>query len=275
MQKNNVFLSSKNKRLIMVGLLLTVLLLISGCSTATGTIDSGTPGFFNHFVIYPLSAALQFLADSFHGSYGLAIIGITLIIRLLLMPLMLKQYRSQQQMKHKMSALQPELKQLQAKYKGKSDADSKQKLQQETMLLYQKHQVNPLAMGCLPLLIQMPILMGLYSAIKLTPELADHSFLWFKLGSPDIVLPIVAGIVYFIQFKFSQTTQPGADPAQQKQLAFMGYLSPILMGVFALSAPAAISLYWVTGGLFMIAQSYLAKKVYVPRADVAPKGNVS
>ncbi|MNZ69714.1 Membrane protein insertase MisCB precursor [compost metagenome] len=170
-----------------------------------------------------------------------------------------------------MSVLQPELKLLQEKYKGKTDAESKQQMQQETMQLYQKHQVNPLAIGCLPMLIQMPILMGLYSAIRMTPELADHSFLWFKLGSPDITLPVIAAIVYFIQFKVSQTTQPGADPAQQKQLAFMGYLSPILMGVFALTAPAAISLYWVTGGLFMIAQSYLAKKVYAPKMELALK----
>jgi YidC/Oxa1 family membrane protein insertase len=274
MRKNNVFASLKYNRLILAGAMLAGLLLISGCGTTTGTIDGDTPGFFNHYVIYPLSSVLQYLAGLFQGNYGFAIIGITLIIRLVLLPLMLRQYRSQSQMRTKMAALQPELKELQAKYKGKTDAESKQKQQQETMQLYQKHQVNPLAIGCLPMLIQMPILMGLYSAIRMTPELADHSFLWFKLGSPDIVLPIVAALVYFVQFKVSQTTQPGADPAQQKQLAFMGYLSPVLMGVFALSAPAAISLYWVTGGLFMIAQSYLAKKVYAPKADLALEGGV-
>jgi YidC/Oxa1 family membrane protein insertase len=267
MQKNNVFPSLKYGRVLTAGMLLAGLLLVSGCSTASGTIDGNTPGLFNHYVIYPLSAVLQYIAGMFHGNYGIAIIGITLIIRLVLLPLMMRQYRSQQQMRQKMSVLQPELKQLQEKYKGKSDAESKQKQQQETMQLYQKHQVNPLAIGCLPMLIQLPILTGLYSAIKLTPELAEHSFLWFQLGSPDIALPILAAVIYFIQFKVSQTTQPGTDSAQQKQLAFMGYLSPVLMGVFALSAPAAISLYWVTGGLFMIAQSYLAKKVYAPKAE--------
>lgn len=274
MLKNNVFPSFKSSRYLLICAMAAGLLLISGCGTASGTIDGDTPGFFNHYVIYPLSAVIQYLADSFNGSYGLAIIGITLIIRLLLLPLMMRQYRSQHLMREKMAALQPELKQLQEKYKGKADAESRQKLQQETLQLYQKHQVNPLAIGCLPMLIQMPILMGLYSAIKLTPELADHSFLWFKLGSPDIALPIVAALVYFVQFKVSQTAQPGADPAQQKQLAFMGYLSPVLMGVFALTAPAAISLYWVTGGLFMIAQSYLAKKMYAPKAEVALEGGV-
>lgn len=276
MQKNNVFPSLKYGRLLLAGILLAGLLLVSGCSTASGTIDGNTPGVFNHYVIYPLSAVLQYLAGIFHGNYGIAIIGITLIIRLALLPLMMRQYRSQHQMRQKMTVLQPELKHLQEKYKGKPDSESKQKLQQETMQLYQKHRVNPLAIGCLPMLIQLPILTGLYSAIKLTPELAEHSFLWFQLGSPDIVLPILAAVVYFIQFKVSQTTQPGTDSAQLKQLAFMGYLSPVLMGVFALSAPAAISLYWVAGGLFMIAQSYLAKKVYpAPNVEeVALKGGV-
>lgn len=276
MQTSNVFPSLKYGRLLLAGMMLAGLLLVSGCSTASGTIDGNTPGVFNHYVIYPLSYVLQYLAGMFHGNYGFAIMGITLIIRLALLPLMMRQFRSQQTMKQKMSVLQPELKKIQDKYKGKPDAESKQKLQQETMQLYQKHQVNPLAIGCLPMLIQMPILMGLYSAIRLTPELADHSFLWFKLGSPDIVLPIIAALVYFVQFKVSQSQQAqvGTNAAQQKQMAFMGYLSPILMGVFALSAPAAISLYWVTGGLFMIAQSYLAKKIYAPKVDIALEGSV-
>lgn len=275
MQKNNVFPSLKYGRVLIAGIMLAGLLLISGCGSTSGTIDGDTPGVFNHYIIYPLSAVLQYLADLFQGNYGFAIIGITLIIRLALLPLMMRQYRSQHQMKQKMSVLQPELKLIKDKYKGKTDAASKQKLQQETMQLYQKHQVNPLAIGCLPMLIQMPILMGLYSAIKLTPEIADHSFLWFKLGSPDVVLPIIAAVIYFIQFKVSQPAQTGAESAQAKQMAFMGYLSPIMMGIFALTAPAAISLYWITGGIFMIAQSYLAKKVYVtPKVETALKGSV-
>ncbi|WP_337100803.1 membrane protein insertase YidC [Paenibacillus sp. YIM B09110] len=261
---NNGFTSFlRNNRFIMIGLMLAVLLLVSGCSTASGTIDGDTPGFFNHYVIYPLSASIQYMAKLFDGNYGIAVMAITIIIRLVLLPLMMRQYRSQATMKEKMAALQPEMKQLQDKYKGKSDADSKQKMQQETMQLYQKHQVNPLAIGCLPMLIQLPILTGLYSAIKLTPELAEHSFLWFQLGSPDYVLPILAGLVYLVQFKVSQI---GVDmTGQQKQMQFIGYLSPIMMTVFAFTAPAAISLYWVTGGLFMIAQSYLAKKIYAPK----------
>ena len=240
------------------------LLILPGCGSASGTISEDTPGFFNHYVIYPLSELIGWFAGMLHDNYGFAVMAITILIRLLLFPLMLKQHKSQKTMREKMAVMQPELKALEEKYKGKSDSDSLAKKQQEMLALYQQHSFNPLAIGCLPMLIQLPILTGLYSAIRMTPEMSTHTFLWFKLGEPDVVLPILAALVYFIQFKVSQR---GMDSAQMKQMAFLGYLSPIMMGLFALWAPAAISLYWVTGGLFMIAQTYLLSKMY-PRIEM-------
>ncbi|REK71753.1 membrane protein insertase YidC [Paenibacillus paeoniae] len=262
MSNNSSFLSSRNSRIRKYTLVLAVLALLvilPGCGSATGTITEDTPGVFNHYVIYPLSELISGIAGALGDNYGLAIMAITILIRLVLFPLMLRQYKSQQSMKVKMAALQPELKVLEAKYKDKKDQDTLAKKQQETMELYQKHNVNPLAIGCLPMLIQLPILTGLYSAIRMTPEMSTHAFLWFKLGEPDLLLPLIAAFVYFLQFKVSQR---GVDNTANKQLAFMGYLSPVLMGVFALWAPAAISLYWVTGGLFMIGQSFLLAKLY-------------
>lgn len=247
------------------------LLTLTGCGSATGTINETTPGAFNHYVIYPLSQVIQWLASQFHDNYGFAIMAITIIIRVVLFPLMLRQYRSQRDMKQKMAILQPELKALEEKYKGKTKPEDTKDKQQEMMALYSKHKVNPLAVGCLPMLIQLPILTGLYSAIRLTPDIASHSFLWFKLGETDMLLPIIAAVIYFIQFKVSQI---GNDSPQNKQLAFMGYLSPIMMGAFALFAPAAISLYWVTGGLFMIAQAFLLAKIYpVSKKEILPEGS--
>lgn len=234
------------------------LLLLSGCGT-NGAITADTPGFFNHYVIFPLSYAIQHIASFCGGSYGAAIILMTILIRLALMPFMLRQHRSQQAMKQKMNAMKPELDKLNEKYNGKTDSAALAQKQQEMMQLYGKHQFNPLAIGCLPMLIQIPILSGLYYAIKLTPELAEHSFLWFRLGAPDMILPFLAGIVYYVQFRVSQI---GMDPAQQKQMAFLGLLSPVMMVVFSFTAPAAVPLYWVTGGLFIIAQTWLAKKMY-------------
>lgn len=253
----------RRTRSIFIAFAVICLLILPGCGLASGTINEDTPGVFNHYVIYPLSELIRWLAGLFQDNYGFAIMAITIMIRMVLFPLMLRQYKSQQIMKGKMSALKPDLKALEEKYKDKKDQASLAQKQQETMALYQRHNVNPLAIGCLPMLIQLPILTGLYSAIRLTPEISTHAFLWFKLGEPDVWLPIIAAFVYFVQFKVSQL---GTEMESNKQLAFMGYLSPVMMGLFALWAPAAISLYWVTGGLFMIAQSFLLMKLY-PRIE--------
>ncbi|MFC4779083.1 membrane protein insertase YidC [Paenibacillus sp. GCM10023252] len=247
-----------------LAIVMVMLVLLSGCGV-NGTIDADTPGFFNHYVVFPLSYLIQHMAGWFGGSYGLAIIAITLVIRLALLPLMLNQSSKQSVMKDKMAVIQPEMNRIKEKYKGQTDSASKLQMQQEMQKLYSDHQFNPLAIGCLPMLIQLPILTGLYYAIKATPELAEHSFLWFQLGQPDHILPFLAGLVYLIQFKVSMI---GTDGAAQKQMAILGYLSPIMMAIFSFSAPAAVPLYWVVGGTFMILQTYLSKRMYPPAAGL-------
>ncbi|GMK41606.1 membrane protein insertase MisCA [Paenibacillus sp. CCS19] len=266
-----------------VALLIIILALLSGCG-ANGTIDGDTPGTFNHYVVYPFSELIQHLADWFGGNYGISIIVMTLLVRIVLMPLMIRQQTGQMAMREKMKAMQPELAQLKEKYQSKKDPESARKQQQETMQLYAKYGVNPLAMGCLPLIIQLPILTGLYYAIRMTPELKEHSFLWFKLGATDPIMPLVAAAVYLVQSIIMQRMSgSSAESGPQKQLAGLVYLSPIMMGLFSFSAPAALPLYWAVGGVFMIGQSYLAHWLYarrkakgngiVPIADVKSANN--
>jgi len=175
------------------------------------------------------------------------------------MPLMLNQYKKQQAMKAKMEIIKPEMEKIQKKIKGTKDQKEQQKLQMEMMDLYKKHNVNPLNIGCLPLIIQMPILMGFYYAIRGSQEIASHSFLWFNLGHSDLLLTALAGIVYYLQFKVSQSTM---SPEQQKQMRFMGLISPIMIVIVSLNAPAALPLYWTVGGIFLIFQSILGRKLY-------------
>ena len=129
------------------------------------------------------------------------------------------------------------------------------------MKIYQKHNINPMATlgGCLPLRIQLPFLTGFYYAIQRTPEIAEHSFLWFNLGSPDLTLTLLAAGIYFLQ---SRVSLIGLDEAQRKQMAMFSYLSPIMIGVFSLTAPAALPLYWTIGGIFVILQTLLTKKLF-------------
>jgi YidC/Oxa1 family membrane protein insertase len=259
----------KRSSILTVILLSLTTLLLSACSSQSGTkSNSGffNNGFFNQYFIEPFRYSIHAVASIFNGSYGLSIILITLIIRLVLMPLMLRQYKTQMAMKGKMDALKPEMDTIQQKMKAEKDPKKKQELQQEMMGLYQKHGVNPLNMGCLPILIQMPILTGFYYAIRGSKEIASHNFLWFSLGHPDIALTLIAGVIYYFQFKVSQSTMPAT---QQAQMKYMGLMSPLMIVMFSFSAPAALPLYWVVGGTFLIVQQYVSRKLY-PAPETAP-----
>jgi YidC/Oxa1 family membrane protein insertase len=254
----------KRSTILTIILLALSTLLLSACSSQSGT--GSNFGFFNQYFVEPFRYSIHAVANLFNGSYGLSIILITLIIRLVLMPLMLGQYKKQMAMKGKMDALKPEMDTIQQKLKAEKDPKKKQELQQEMMGLYQKHGVNPLNMGCLPILIQMPILTGFYYAIRGSKEIASHNFLWFSLGHPDIALTLIAGVIYYFQFKVSQSTMPAT---QQAQMKYMGLMSPLMIVMFSFSAPAALPLYWVVGGTFLIVQQYVSRKLY-PTPETAP-----
>jgi YidC/Oxa1 family membrane protein insertase len=238
------------KRILLIMGLLLVMTVLTGCMEYDQPITEESKGFWNEYIVYPLSLLIIKMAEWLGGNFGLSIIAVTLLIRLVILPLMIKQTKSSKAMQ----ALQPEMAKLKEKYSSK-DQKTQQKLQQETMALFQKHGVNPLA-GCFPLIVQMPILIGFYHAISRTREIAEHNFLWFDLGSPDpyYILPLVAGVTTFIQQKMMMAGQE-ANP----QMAMMLWLMPIMIIVFAINFPAALSLYWVVGNLFMIVQTYFIK----------------
>lgn len=271
MENNTIFTFIKRYRFILLGAFL--LLTLTACGGSTEPIDENTSGFFNHYIVYNFSLLIKYFANLFNGSYGWSLVLMTIIIRLALMPLMLKQYKSQIEMREKMSVIQPEMQQIQEKYKGKKDPQSQQKMQQELMQLYQKHNFNPLSTfgGCLPIIIQLPILMGFYWAIIRTPEIAESSFLWFSLGERDFILPFLAAAVYFIQFKVSQIGVP-VQPQQEQMMKTMGLITPIMMGAFSFSMAAALPLYWTVGGTFLIVQTLISKALYKqPNAETPAK----
>jgi YidC/Oxa1 family membrane protein insertase len=258
MGKSSVFTFIQRYSTVLIGV--AVLLLLSGCQATVQPTDADSSSWFTQIFVSPFSHLIRFFASLFDGNYGLSIILMTILVRLALMPMMMKQYRNQLVMKEKMNVIQPELKKIQEKYKNKQkDPEAQKRMQQEMMQLYQKHEFNPMAIGCLPMLIQLPILMGFYFAIKNSPEIKTHSFLWFNLGHTDMIMPLVAAFIYFVQFKVSQV---GIDSQQQKQMAMLGYISPLMIGLFSFNAPAALPLYWSAGGLFLIFQTLLFKRLY-------------
>ena len=178
------------------------------------------------------------------GSYGLAIILLTVIIKMILYPLTVKQVKSMKAMQE----LSPKMKKIQEKYK-----DNPQVMQQKVGALYKEAGVNPLA-GCLPLIIQMPILMGMYYALYNftypSPEAAQ--FLWLPSMSesdPLYILPVLSAFTTFLQQKMTTTEM-------NQQMKVMMVVMPLFIGWISLTFPSGLVLYWVTMNVVQIAQQW-------------------
>lgn len=237
----------KRKRLLLLVGMLGLTMVLAACGT--GPITSESTGFFDRYIIYNFSQVIIWLSNLFGGSYGIGIIAFTLIIRIILLPLTYYQTKSSR----KMTDVQPQLKALQEKYSSK-DAETKEKLQAETSKLYEEAGVNPAA-GCLPLLIQMPVLIALYQSINRTEALSTGDFLWVNLGTPDpyFVLPILAAILTLATSKLSSMSQAGSNPTT----AIMTYMMPIMILFISITLPSAVSLYFVVSNGFSVIQTLL------------------
>ena len=254
MEKNSLLTIFKNNRIF----ILIVLLLLSGCNQSIAPIDHSSTGLFDHYLVYPFSLLIKYLANLFRGNYGISIIIMTLAIRFILLPFMVTQMKQSKMNQEKMKDIKPEMNAIREKYKTKRSTEDQLSMHRELSELYKKHDFNPMktVTGCLPIIIQMPFLIAFYYAIRRTPEIAEHSFLWFSLGETDLLLVILAVITYYIQSKVSLM---GLEKEQRQQMAVMGILSPILIGVISLTTPAALPLYWTVSALFMIIPTVLVK----------------
>ena len=184
--------------------------------------------------------------DKYVGNFGVSIIIVTILIKIMLLPLTLKQDKSMKEMKK----LQPELEKIKEKY-----ANDKQMLNIKTMELYKEHKVNPMG-GCLPLLIQFPILIALFGVLRngIIPQ--DSSFLWLKLSDKDpyYILPFLNGAVSF----FQQKLMGSAD--SNPQMKNMMYIFPIMMIYISYRMPSGLQLYWLTSSILAVVQQYFIMK---------------
>ncbi|CAM4483840.1 membrane protein insertase YidC [Paenibacillus xylanexedens] len=240
--------TSKGKWILLIAVIAMVTVL-AGCTPQGAGVTTedlkNSDSFWQANVIYWFSLALDTFANWFNGEYGLAVLVMVLIVRTLILPLTMKQVRSSKAMQ----AIQPQLKEIQAKFK-----DTPEKVQQETMKLFQENKVNPMA-GCLPLIIQMPIYIALYNSIYGNSSLRTHDFLWLQLGSPDhlFILPVLAAITTFIQTWMMMRM----NPAQQiGPMQFMLWVYPILIFVMSYQFPSALPLYWFYSNIYTIVQNY-------------------
>lgn len=195
----------------------------------------------------PLLKALNWVETYVHN-YGIAIIILTILVKIIFWPLGNISYRSMKAMQK----LQPQMKALQEKYK-----DDKAKLQQETMALYRANKVNPMS-GCLPMVIQIPVFFGLYRALLYSIELRHAPFVFWiqdlSAKDPFYITPIVMGATMFLQQKMTPTA--GGNEMQAKMMLWM----PVIFTFLFLSFPSGLVIYWLFNNILSIGQQYYINK---------------
>ena len=201
-------------------------------------------------VISKLLLSFMYAIHALGASWGWSIVIMTICIKALFWPLSAKASRSQK----RMAKIQGPMAELKEKYK-----DNPQKLQQETLKIFREHQVNPVA-GCLPMLVQMPIFLGLFYMLRSASELRHESFLWVSdLSMPDTLtyiaglplnlLPLIMGLTMFLQMSMMPVS-PTADPTQQKIFKFL----PFVFLIFLYNFSSGLVLYWTVQNLLTILQ---------------------
>ena len=200
----------------------------------------------------PLLDLLRFIYGLV-GNYGVAIIILTIIVRLVLFPLTYKGMKSMKRMQQ----LTPRMKKLQEKYKN-----NKEKLNKEMMDLYRKNKVNPLG-GCLPLLLQIPVFFALYSSLSSAVELRHAPFIFWisDLSQPDGlgITPLLMGVSMYIQQKMTPQTAM-MDSTQVKIMQML----PFIFTVFSFTFPSGLTMYWVTSNVLSIAQQQIINRIKTP-----------
>lgn len=198
-----------------------------------------------------IAVPILYLLKFFYGiinNYGIAIILLTIFVKLLLHPINVKSLKSMKAMQQ----LQPQIKLLQEKFKN-----DKQRLNQETMQLFRSHKVNPMG-GCLPMLLQFPIYIALYKVLWNSIELFHAPFFWFyrDLSAPDpyLITPILLGIFMVAQQKLMPSTS--ADPTQKKMMMIM----PVMFSVFMLFLPVGLVVYILVNTVMSVTQQWMYNK---------------
>ncbi len=209
-------------------------------------------GFFT-FLAYPILWSLKYIYN-FVGNYGIAIIILTIIIKILTFPLVWKSMKGMR----KMAEFQPKMKALQEKHK-----DNKQALNQEMMQMMKGSGYNPMA-GCFPMLIQMPIFFALYRVLYAAVELYHAPFGgWLhdlSAKDPYFITPVAMSLIMFLQQRLTPAA-PGMDPTQRKMMMFM----PLMFGAFMITTPSGLCVYMLVNSIVsVIQQQYLNKKLGVP-----------
>lgn len=250
----------RTKRITVAGGLFALLLLLSGCVRTTK--DGHPYGMVYTYMAKPMQHLMEWLASHMGNNYGWAIIVIVVVVRTVLLPIMFSQMKKSTIMQEKMSKVQPLIKELTEKQKAAKTPEEQAAVSQQMMALYRDNNISLTGgIGCLPLLIQLPIFAALYAAIRYSPDLYHATFMGIPLGKPSILLAILSFIAYAAQ---SYLGLIGVPEAQKKQMKMAIWMSPFMTFFISLSSSAGLGLYFFIGGLFAILQTLMVN-AYRPR----------
>lgn len=240
-----------------------LMIFLSGCVKYDSKGNPDTSSFIYKFLVAPMGSFLQMLVDKFDWSYGVAIIVLTIIVRLIILPLGINQSKKSMIQQEKMAAIKPQMDAVQAKLKTAATPEEQMAAQQEMQALYKENGVSMMGgMGCLPLLIQMPIFSALFYTARYSEGINSSTFMGIDMGKPSMVLVAFVGAAYLLQGYISLI---GVPEEQKKTMRSMMIASPMMIVFMSLTSPAGVALYWVVGGIFSCFQTFITNVLMKPR----------
>lgn len=231
--------------------------------TEISVVEGGYETFWTSVFVKPLAWVIVNIGKLLGSSYGLAIIVVTLLIKLVLFPFTMKSMKQSESIKE----AQPKLQRIEKKYANKTDQQSMMMKSNEMMAVYKEYKINPVS-GCLMGFIQIPLFFAFYEALYRLPILFESKFLGFHMGMTPLagaeagswyylILPIIVGLVTYFSFKMNKNSMTGD---QAKQMNMMFNIMIVMIFITSFSMSTAIILYWVTNSLFTIIQGLLIKR---------------
>ena len=251
------------KRIALSIMGVAMLLVLTGCVQVDKATGQPT-GFIWNTIGAPMAEAIKYFATDKGLGFGVAIIIVTIIVRLIILPLGIYQSWKATLHSEKMNALKHVLEPHQTRLKEATTQEEKLEAQQALFAAQKEHGISMFGgVGCFPILIQMPFFSAIYFAAQHTEGVSEASFLGIALGSPSWILIACAGVLYYIQSLLS--LHGVEDETQREQLKKMIYMSPMMIVMFSIFSPASVTLYWVVGGFMMILQQFIVNYIIRPK----------
>ena len=253
---------TKKAQLLLVATVLP--LLLAGCTVQYN--ENHEPiGWLYNYLVVPTQWLLNQIASVFNGNYAIAIVIVSILVRVVLMPTQFHQMKTMLVQQEKMAVLKPYIAEITARAEQATTPQEKLAIQQEQMELYKLNNVSlmgGIGSGCLPILITLPIWSGLYNAILLSNEISSSDFMGINLGAQFLPIALATMVAYYVQ---SVVSQMGMDEETKKQSRSMNYILPVMMFMMTFQPPAGVGIYFFISALIQILQSWIQNTYIRPK----------